>query len=811
VLFALTMFLSAALSFTVQPLVGKRLLPLLGGTPAVWNTCLVFFQAALLAGYLFAHRSATLPAPRQARLHLFVLLLPLAAFAVGVALTGEPVPVVSWLLPTSQDNPIVPLLAVLFIAVGVPFAVLSATAPLLQRWYGDRPGTYALYAASNAGSLLGLLGYPLVVEPFLPLSTQQWAWAGASAACLGLIAVCAFMADEPGHEEEAAPAGEESPGPSSTAVIPSPDLVGVSAATGPQLEAEIHAAPEVPERASGVFVWMALAALPAALLTSVSAVVTSEVAPVPLLWVVPLALYLVSFIIVFARWSEDAQEKVYRLSVPMVLFVALALITRSSDPLQLVAPLHLVTFFLLCLVCHGELVLRKPPAGQLTAFYLSLSAGGVLGGASAALLAPLVFCRAGFLEYPIALILATLVRPRGMARTEGSEAPHWSDVVLAAVPGLLAVGMIWLATPVLGPLPPDGDKGLPIARAMRFGFQYGLPLALAFGLAWRRWRFALALVAIFVASYADVTTSERALYTERNFFGTLRVVESRDGKFIRLVHGGTHHGQQASVVEAELAVPMARQLARAVVVSDTPGGACGGAGALACLALTTKRKPMPLMYYHPTGPIGRLLESLPAGRRRRVGAVGLGCGALAYYARPGEEWTFFEIDPAVVRIARDTGHFDFLGTCEGDVKVVLGDARRSLQEGAEKYDVLILDAFSSDAIPVHLLTREALSLYLDRLSEDGVIAYHVSNRYLSLAPLLARLAEEKGLEVRESWDSAGSFAEEGKYPSDWVVLVKKADPKVLQPGHWQAVRPKPGTVWTDQYSNLLGVWGKDDF
>lgn len=728
-LFAATMFLAAALSFLVQPMVGKLLLPLLGGTPSVWNTCLVFFQATLLLGYLYAHQPAVGPS-----LHLAVLALPAAAFALGSALMSSPVPIAAAVLPTSQDNPILPVLAVLLLAVGVPFAVLASTAPLLQRWHGGGEGAYSLYAASNAGSLVGLLGYPLVIEPWLPLPAQQWGWAAAALACLALTALCALQARELPRSRESTPG--------------------------------------LPERLT----WMALAAAPSALLVAVSTVLTTEVAPVPLLWVVPLALYLVSFIVVFSWWPGWARQLAWRGSAPLVLFVMLILMTRSAEPLLLVSLLHLGCFFLLCLTCHGELVARKPPAEQLTSFYLSLSAGGVLGGMFAALAAPVLFARAGLWEYPLTLALATLARPpRPGDEPPGSEySPSWLDLGLPLALGAATAGLIYLAPAALGPLPTEESGQLGEARAWRFAFQYAAPLAAAFAMAWRPWRLVLALLALFAASHLDDTSSGKLLYFERNFFGSLRVERTLDGKFYRLIHGATQHGQQA---------------------------------------VNTDGKPVPLMYYYPTGPIGRLLNALPSERRRRVGAVGLGTGAVAAYARPGEKWTFFEIDPAVVRVATGLGYFTFLATCEGEWEVDLGDARRRLEARADSFDVLILDAFSSDAIPVHLLTREALGVYLSRLSPNGVLAFHISNRYLDLAPLLARLAQERGLALRVDNDfTTAAEAAAGKARSTWVVMAR--DEAALAPIsrdiRWQRQPATPGPVWTDQYSNLLGAWRRDE-
>jgi hypothetical protein len=753
-LFGTTLFLSAALLFLVQPLVGKLLLPLLGGTPAVWNTCLVFFQGLLLAGYLYAHAATDrLGVRRQARWHLLLLVAVPVALAAAWYFAGSPVPVLPWLVPVDEEFPILPVLALLAIAVGGPVLVLATTGPLLQRWRaaaGADP--YVLYAASNAGSLVGLVAYPLVVEPTLGLTAQRYAWSAGVALYVVLVAWCAVVTFRGGRRTPDREIGQ----------------IRDKGQTG-DVGREDSPTPIAPSRA---LLWTGLSALSSALLNAVTAHLTTDLAPMPLLWVVPLALYLISFILVFARWPDRLQRFVGRVAPMLLLFLVVVLVTGATEPLAVVVGLHLGVFFTLVLLCHGELARDRPPAAQLTAFYLYLSLGGVLGGLFCALLAPLLFHRVGVIEYPLALVLAALVRP---GRADGR--PRLTDFLLPLLLGLATAALVLGVPRLLGPPPAPASPDAVLDRLQRAGLMFGVPAVLAFTLVRRPLRYALALAALLLASALDAGPHGRALYTERNFFGTLRVTRSPDGQFYRLVHGTTLHGQQRI---------------------DGEGAAT------------------PLMYYHPTGPAGRVLARLPSDRRRRVGAVGLGCGAMAAYARPGEEWVFWEIDPAVVRVARDTRYFTYLDRCKGDLRVVLGDARRQLEREPDgRFDLLILDAFSSDAIPVHLLTREALALYLDKLAPHGVLLFHVSNRYLDLPPLLARLAEDHDppLVARVDDDSPTPSQEaDGKMRSTWVVLARSADDlrALRQDIHWQPIPARPGPVWTDTFSNLLGVWKTAD-
>jgi hypothetical protein len=761
-LYALTLFIGAALLFLVQPMVGKLLLPLLGGSPGVWNTCMVFFQAVLLGGYLYAHRSTgQLGVRRQAFVHLALLAVVVLAFKVAFAATGSPVPVITSILPDDQDYPVFGLVAFLGVAVGVPFFVLSTTSPLLQRWFATtgHPAArdpYFLYAASNAGSLLGLLGYPLIIEPRLTVDQQKWVFAAGVGVYVVLVVICATTVF---RRKEA-----------SKAILEKEPEAKLESSS-------VHNSPSVISRRR-VARWVFLAALPSSLLLGVTAHISTNLAPVPLLWVVPLALYLTSFILVFARWPDEIHWLVGRVTPVFLLLAVLSLLLEAAEPFGVVAALHIGAFFGVCLICHGELARDRPPPEHLTAFYFWLSLGGVTGGMFNALVAPLVFHRLGLVEYPLALILAAVVRPPDKESSNGLKL-RFGDVALVAVLLAVSIGLV-LTVPRFVQIPIDykDPNALP-ERLLRGGLMFGLPAAIAFALVRRPSRFALALAALFAAGAFDTGLYGETLHMERNFFGVVRVTRSPDGKFICLIHGTTKHGQQ---------------------LADEPG------------------RPHPMTYYHEKGPIGGVFASIPAEKIKRVGVVGLGTGAVAYYAKPGQEWTFFEIDPAVVRIARDANYFRFLSTCQaGSWDVVLGDARRKIARVPDDtFDLIILDGFCSDAIPVHLLTREAIRLYFQKLTAHGVLAVHVSNDHLDLPPLLARLAADHDPPLAALyWNDVSQDNERmpGKSPSQWMVLARSEidfGKMAKRPTFWEQVKVVPGPVWRDDFANLLGVWKKTE-
>jgi len=757
-LFSLTLFCNAFLLFQVQPIVGKMLLPKLGGTPAVWNTCMVFFQAALLAGYAYAHATSKWLGSRLASLvHLVVLLLPLIVLPVVI---GDD----AFRTSAASDSPVLLVLGQLTLAVGLPFFVISTTAPLLQRWFSDtgHPSAhdpYFLYAASNLGSMLSLIAYPILVEPQLALDRQSWFWMWGYVLCALLVGMCAMT---------------------------------LRAKPQPHLEAS-REKPTVPEALTWKrrVRWIFLAFVPSSLLLGCTTYISTDLAPIPLLWIVPLALYLLTFIIVFAKRPWIPHELACRVLPFSVLVLTLLLVMVVTQvrglPFWVLLLVHLLALFLTALVAHGELARDRPHAEHLTEFFLWMSVGGMLGGMFNALFAPVIFQRSGLTEYPLALVLACLVRPTPIFRNREGEAPAepervarqepcppgvniW-DAVMPVLVGLLAVGM-WLLTQAL-----DLEPG-PARNALAFG----LPGLLVFTFADRVTRFGLGVAVLFLVS--AINTDEKHLTLERNFFGVVRVVEthSPDGpRFRQMIHGNTLHGQMSlDSVDAD--------------------GRCE-----------------PLTYYHRTGPIGVVCEKWAATRPERVtvGAVGLGTGSLAYYARPGDRWSFYEIDPAIERIAANPNYFSFFAECRaGAPPVVLGDAYLRLQEAPEgSFDLLVLDAFSSDSIPVHLMTREAVTLYRSRLKPGGLMAFHISNRYLNLRPILAKLAEDAGF-VARAWRDAPTDEQKklGKTESEWLIMAAREEDfgtLVQANSRWERIEARPDTpLWTNNFSNLLSALGR---
>jgi hypothetical protein len=671
-------FLGAFLLFLVQPMVGKMVLPRFGGVPAVWNTCQLFFQAALLAGYGYAYLvTARLTLRKQVWVHLVVLLVPLIALPLALPAGFEP----------GEGNPVGPLLGLLVVTVGLPFVVVATTAPLLQRWYSASGGPgasdpYFLYALSNLGSLLALLGYPLLVEPRLTLTQQGRLWAGGFIVLALLLLWAGLLVRR----------------------APNPQVpVGTSAA-GPPLSLR--------ERGR----WILLAFVPSCLLLAVTTHLTTDLAPVPLLWVVPLALYLLSFILAFARlpnWVRPVSAWVF-----LGALAALYVPEPGAFPRVTVLALHLVLFFAAALMLHGELARLRPPPARLTEYYLCMSVGGVLGGFTVAVLAPLAFDR--YSEYPAALALACLLMPSPFLFTR--RRPWRLDRYAPPVAALLALALVPAPTGAVEP-------------------------------------------------------GTEVLFRSRNFFGVLTVynkpLERRS--LHTLMHGSTIHGRQLIHRENEI-------------------------------------RWLPRSYYFPSGPIGQVLDgNAERGLHPAVAVIGLGAGALASYAEPGQEFTFFEIDPGVVRVARDPNYFTYLADSRGIVRIKVGDARQVMaREPAGHYGLIIVDAFSSDAIPTHLLTTEALDVYLDKLTDTGLIAFHISNNWVDLAPVLGGLARARGLSGLIQLETGITVDELrlGKDASHWVLLART--PQALQPF---ATNPKwkplasgaDGPVWTDDFSNLFGV------
>lgn len=716
-LFALTSFLSALLLFWIQPLYSKLVLPLYGGAPAVWTTANMFFQIALLVGYLYAHGLARLPLRHAALLLHFVLLAIVFAWLPILAPVTAP--------DTESAGTALQLLALLATHVGVPFFAVAATAPLIQQWFaGTRhpaaTDPYFLYSASNLGSLAALLGYPFLIEPTLGLARQGAAWTAAFALLVLLLAGCAVLAT---RYRAVAPAASATPAPAA----PAP-------------------APAWKERVQ----WLALALAPASLLLGVTQHITAEIAAVPLLWVLPLALYILTFVIAFARRPPFKLEAVAR--VQPWLAVGLALVWTLNIYLSVLL-VHLAAFFVTAMMCHAALVRARPAAAHLTEFYLWLALGGALGGSFNALVAPLLFD--SYAEYPLALALACLLRP-----TPAATRLLWRDL---AWPAALAAALLVLIVAGVRPLQ-HGAAGIVLyleAVGIALYLMHRSPV-----------RFALGVLALLLLTPA-LHSGDRLLARQRSFFGVHSVLEDETGKFRVLMHGITIHGAQFRDRDR------ARQA-------------------------TT--------YYHRDSPIGQIFTVLgPRPQLREVAVVGLGAGTLGCYRKPDQHWTFFEIDPLVVRFARDSGHFTFLEKCAPGVDIVIGDARLSLARARdESLDLLVIDAFSSDAIPVHLLTREAFALYLRKLAPRGVLAMHISNQYLDLAPIVARLAADAGVAAFVPGPRLELQLDErlAAMESKWIAIARAAvDMQALvdQEG-WTPARPGPGTpLWTDDFSNIVGA------
>jgi SAM-dependent methyltransferase len=715
--FVLAAFTGAALIFFVQPMAAKLVLPLLGGSPAVWNTSMAFFQAALLAGYGYAHLLQRLTSIRmQALVHVAVLLVAGLVLPLRITeLVGEP----------SSTTPALWLLAVLGVSIGAPFAALSATAPLVQAWHARvfrQQEPWRLYAASNLGSLIALLAYPIVVEPTVTLAGQRYGWSGAYVLFVLLMAGLSWAASRTG----ALPL----PRPQATSAVSWKDRL----------------------------VWLGLAALPSSLMLGVTSHLATDVASAPFLWVAPLALYLLTFIIAFQTRPWVSRGAALLLQAAMLPVCAFLLPIGGDITLQFFV--HLSCFFLSALVCHQALVARRPDPANLTEFYLWMSLGGVVGGAFNAFVAPVIFN--SVVEYPLALVLVVLARPwrRGGLST-------WQIGVL--ITGVLAAA----AAAYLVKNPPRDILSYETYDTIKIVL---LVTVIAAFLVRRNSAAFLAMMALLSLAADAVGHRQDVITSDRSFFGVLRQsrydVQGLGGPVRLLAHGTTLHGAQA----------------------QDPRYRC-----------------RPLLYYAPATAVGQVFTDVSARKRAmQVGAVGLGTGAVAAYTRPADRLTFFEIDPLVIGIATDPANFTYVSECaRGKIGYVLGDARLTLaKQPTDAFDILLIDAFSSDAIPAHLLTVEAMRLYLSRIKPDGVVVLHLSNRHLELrgpAHAVAKAAGGVSLEQRyRKGDSTPSMWES----SQDVVIVGRT-PRALAsyraaPG-WMIPPPSRTRPWTDDYTNLVGA------
>lgn len=765
--FAVTLFLSSFLLFVIEPMQGKVLLPIMGGTPSVWTGCMVFFQAVLLLGYLYAHFLSKLKVRTQLMIHAVVVLLPLA-------LLPPALPEFLIKSPLLTGSPLLWLVYAMSLSIGPVFFTLSSTSPLLQSWFfrsnhSGAANPYPLYAAGNLGSLLALLGYPFVVEPMLHLAEQEWIWSrgylALSLCVLGAgVWLCVRVA-------RAAP-----PAPLTEAEEDELDLGWALRDTDviPEYEEDLALDGWMRGTFSGSMLrrlqWILLAFVPSSLMLGVTTFLTTDIASIPLLWMLPLLLYILSFVIVFAKWSARADALVTRtlpLAVAPVIFLVFA---DFRDRMWLVMTFHLFGFFMATLACHGRLARLRPEPKRLTEFFFFLSLGGVLGGLFNALIAPNIFDSVA--EYPLVLAASVLVCLPVLKL--GAEKPK-NMLVATLASCALFVGLSlyngylynhahldaaaqWLEAHT--PLPWEFE----VVRSLLL---YGVPVVLALFLVFRQHAYGGAILG--VAMVALFNGHNNIIHQERSFFGVLTVKEYEDPPVHSLVHGGIMHGEQRLDTDIERETPRS--------------------------------------YYHKDGPLGQIWETIEKNvEKPRIAAVGLGTGSIAAYGTPKNYITFYELDPNVERLSRNRDNFTYVDDCIKrwcNLKVVLGDGRLRLAEAEETYDLIILDAFSSDAIPIHLLTLEAMNTYLAKLNENGFISFHISNRYINLEPVLLNLAQKLGLGYAVRSDDAEEKT--GKGASTWVVLAKDGaffEPMV-EDDRWRGLEPKDGIgLWADDYANV---------
>ncbi len=746
--FALTIFTGAFLLFQVQPLIGKYILPWFGGGPGVWTTCLLFFQTLLLGGYAYAHFSSTRLKPRQqVILHFILLALSLALLPIT--------PSASWKDQIAGD-PNWRILLLLTVTIGLPYFVLSSTGPLMQQWFSQtNPGVspYRLYALSNVGSLLALLSYPIYFEVKFSRQVQSQMWSAGLVAFVLFCGYCAYRV-------------WKNAGVTSASAAPETDSAAASAAPIP---------------ATDKLLWVALPMIASILLLATTNKLSQEVAVIPFLWVLPLSLYLLTFIICFdhARWYH--RGGFVSLVVVGVAAVCTLIPAGTDAPMRLQIIGYTATLFFACMVCHGELYRLKPSPRQLTSYFLMISAGGALGGFFVAIAAPAIF--SDYRELQIGYWLLSYGLGVLCFRHRSRE--------LALAAGLGAVA-ITVALPSLRSLFSDSPGiGSEFAAFFKERAWYIVGGAVAFALGvfdlrrrvladqWqpRMGGFVMALCVllgvVFVLQW-DERSTVKTLTASRNFYGTLKVLDyypnDPEDNYHLLLHGATTHGIQFTKPEKSV---------------------------------------MPTTYYTDNSGVGRAMVALPE-TPRRIGLVGLGTGSLAVYARAGDSLRIYEINPAVEKLARS--QFKYLEYCQGKVDVVMGDARLMMEreleaKNSQQFDLLALDAFSSDAIPVHLLTKEAFEIYWQHLKPDGVLAVHISNRYLNLRPVVEKLAAHFGLEAVSISDD--NEPEWWIYATTWVLVTKNKaflqTEKIREAAEAPETEGKNAPMWTDDFASLYSI------
>ena len=729
IVYTAAIFTSALLLFSVQPLFTKMVLPRLGGSPAVWSVAMVFFQSLLLAGYAYAHLLT------QARNRVISVAVHLVLLAI--ALLTLPLSIASgWGEPPTGGYAFW-LLGLFAVSIGLPFFALAGNNPLLQAWFvrtghPDGPDPYFLYASSNIGSFLALLSYPVLLEPMFTLRTQNLIWTGLYGVLIVLIAACGALL-----------------------------LRGPASLVSAQRDDAIAAPPGWPLRLR----WIFLAAVPSGLLIAVTAHISTDVAAAPLLWVLPLSLYLLTWVLVFQSRPLLRHNWVLLLQPLAIAGVIVLLAVGGEQNLLLTLGGHLVCFFIIAMACHGELARTRPAANYLTGFYVALSFGGMVGGLFAGLLAPYIF--SWIAEYPILVALAVLCRPPAEQRERRWGRWYWP--LLAAIALALIVpswtggkAFAWLEDHRVYVISAIAIAGMMVTILLKIDRARLAGIAIL----------ALVLIRIYPADDGRVETV-------RSFFGVHKIVVTPGGRYHVLMHGTTIHGAEK--------------------VQNDDGTPITG-------------RPEPISYYHKDGGIGQAITAIRErkGEPLRVAVIGLGAGTLACASEPAEDWKFFEIDQTMVDTARDPKYFTFIRDCEPDLKPVIGDARLTFaKEPDGVYDLIVVDAYSSDAIPIHLATEEAMEIYKQKLAPQGAVVMHVSNRHLELSSVVVGIADANDL---KSWVYSEDSGRDNEYIFSTSVVVSARDEAdvgaLASSDKWTLTEAEENQrVWTDDYSNVLGaVW-----
>ena len=737
--FSVSIFTGAFLLFLVEPMVAKMVLPTVGGTPAVWTTSVLFFQTVLLAAYGYSHWLAMrLTWRAQALVHGVVLLVPLVVL---------PIHLIQGWNPPSDSSPVLYLILLLSAMAGLPFFVVATTSPLVQHLFSrtdhpDAADPYFLYRASNLGSAVALISYPALIEPRLGLRAQSQIWSVAYVSFVVLVVLCLALVMWTRGQ---------------SAVRRQTQVSGSTRSGSLTWRRRIR--------------WVLLAAVPSTWMLAVTSYFTTAVRPMPLLWIIPLVLYLFSFAVVFARRPPIPRRWLNRIFPFYALPVLGMVLLGGGGPFFALAVLHFGAFFLAALLCHGELAADRPAAGALTEFYWWIAVGGATGGLFTAVIAPVVFN--DFYEYPIAIVAAALLRPA--LATRGGARSVIADYALpaAVAAGLLVVVAVAAASGVTARLDrvtvTNAASGSDLLRVL---IVFAIPAVVSAAFSWRPVRFGLTLTAMALLSLLPLG-SQNVLFQQRDFFGVHKVVTDVSGDRHELIDGGVIHGIQ-------LTDPSLRDI--------------------------------PASYYSPSGPVGEFFSAEKGGDSAwSVAVIGLGAGSVGCYAQPAQVWTYYEIDPTVVDVARDPSMFTFLRDCTPKATVTLGDGRLTLATVPDRsYDLIIVDAFGGDAIPVHLLTREAIQLYLAKLRPDGALLFNISNKYVDIGAVLAGEAGALGLAsyVRTDVDVTTEEAALGKVPSAWLVMSRNdANLNGLpsMPGWQSQTASAQSAVWTDDFSDLLAV------